>query len=75
MFSQIAQGKANRPAARSKFFMDRSKNQTDIGSIMRAALAIAAKRRSVLLRLREALEKEDVAEAIKLAKELCGLDD
>ena len=55
--------------------MDRSKNETGIGDIMRAALAIAAKRRGILLRLRQALQNEDVAETIKLAKELCGLDD
>lgn len=58
-----------------KIFMDRSKNRSEIGDIMRAALAIAAKRRGLLLKLREALQKNDVSEVVKIAKELCGIDE
>ena len=53
--------------------MDSSKEQLDIKHVVQAALAIASRRREILLRLRKALEANDVAEAIKLAKELCGL--
>lgn len=42
---------------------------------MRAALAIAAKRRGLLLKLREALHKDDLSEVVKIAKELCGIDE
>lgn len=58
-----------------KIFMDRSKNGSEIGDIMRAALAIAAKRRALLLKLREAVQKNDVSEVVKIAKELCGIDE
>lgn len=55
--------------------MDRSKNGSEITDLMRAALAIAAKRKGVLIRLRQALQKDDLTEVIKLAKELCGIDE
>lgn len=58
-----------------KIFMDRSKSVSEIGDIMRAALAIAAKRKGVLLKLRQALQKDDLSEVVKLAKELCGIDE
>lgn len=56
-------------------FMDLERKEIDISHIVSAALAIAAKRREVLLRLREALQANDVAKAITLAKELCGLNE
>lgn len=56
-------------------FMDRNKNGSEITDLMRAALAIAAKRKGVLLKLREALQKDDLSEVVKLAKELCGIDE
>jgi hypothetical protein len=55
--------------------MDRSKNRSESGDIMRAALAIAAKRKGVLLRMRQALQNDDLSEVVKLAKELCGIDE
>lgn len=55
--------------------MDSSKGQLDFRHLVQAALTIAARRREILLRLRKALEANDVQEAIKLAKELCGLND
>jgi len=55
--------------------MDRSKEQLDIKHLIQAALTIAARRREILLRLKKALEANDVSEAIRLAKELCGLND
>ena len=42
--------------------------------LLDVALAIAAKRRDTLLRLRAALEQGDDVEALKLARELCGLN-
>ena len=55
--------------------MDRSNTESEVKHIVRAATAIAARRKELLLRLRAALKESDLAEAIKLAKELCGLDD
>lgn len=55
--------------------MDRSNTESEVKHIARAAIAIAARRKELLLRLRAALKESDLAEAIKLAKELCGLDD
>ena len=40
--------------------------------LIRTALAIASKRRDILERLREALQQGDNAQALELAKELCG---
>lgn len=56
-------------------FMDRSERKVEIKQIVHAALTIAARRREILLRLRKALETDNVEEAIKLAKELCGLNE
>jgi hypothetical protein len=53
--------------------MQSSEKDIDVKQIVQAALSIAAKRRETLLQLKQALEAEDVAKAIKLAKELCGL--
>jgi hypothetical protein len=55
--------------------MDHSSKKIDVEHIIRAAMSIAARRRETLLRLREALKQHNDSEAIKLAKELCGLDD
>jgi len=55
--------------------MDCSKKEVEIKQIVQAALTIASRRREILLRLRKALEKNNVQEAIKLAKELCGIDE
>ncbi len=55
--------------------MDHTEKQVEIKQILHAALTIAARRREILLRLRKALEKNNVEEAIKLAKELCGLNE
>ena len=46
-----------------------------LSHILEAALKVATNRRAILIRLREALQNDNVAEAIKLAKELCGIDD
>jgi hypothetical protein len=43
--------------------------------LVSTALAIAKKRRDTSERLREALKKGETAEALKLAKQLCGVDD
>jgi len=53
--------------------MQQSEKDIDVKPIIQAALAIAARRRDTLLQLKQALEAEDVAKVIKLAKELCGL--
>jgi hypothetical protein len=45
------------------------------GSLIDTALEIAARRRETLARLREALKAGDDAKALRLAAELCGLDD
>jgi len=55
--------------------MDQSRKEVDLKRVVEAAINIAARRREILLQLRRALESNDVAEAIKLAKELCGLND
>jgi hypothetical protein len=49
--------------------------QLDIKKIVQIALSVSERRKEVLLRLREALEANDVAKVITLAKELCGLYD
>lgn len=45
-----------------------------MAGILDVALAIAERRRNVLSRLRAALEAGQDAEALKLARELCGLE-
>jgi hypothetical protein len=55
--------------------MDRSEKGSEIKHILRAASTIAARRREILLRLQAALKADDFAEAIRLAKELCGLNE
>lgn len=42
--------------------------------VLDAALEIARRRRNTLARLRAALEQGDDTEALKLARELCGID-
>jgi hypothetical protein len=44
-----------------------------LGRVFDAALEIARRRRDTLQRLRAALQSGDEPEALKLAKELCGL--
>ena len=55
--------------------MTRSNKEIDIERLIQAALAVAHRRRELLVRLRSALEANEVEKAITLAKELCGLDD
>ncbi len=45
-----------------------------LGGLVGAALEIARRRRETLARLRAALERGDDAEALRLAKELCGVE-
>ena len=44
-----------------------------VEELVNAALEISRKRRDTLAGLRTALEREDAAEALRLAKQLCGL--
>jgi hypothetical protein len=46
----------------------------NLGGLIDAALQIAGKRRETLYRLRTALENCDDTEALKFARELCGLE-
>jgi len=46
-----------------------------LSSVVEAALEIAARRRDTQLKLKSALEAGDDAEALRLAKQLCGVDD
>jgi hypothetical protein len=46
-----------------------------LSGLVDAALEIASRRRDTLARLREALKVGDEPNALKLAAELCGLDD
>ncbi len=55
--------------------MDSQQKEIDIEHIVRVALTIAAKRRELLLHLRKALDEDDTAKVITLAKELCGLNE
>jgi hypothetical protein len=55
--------------------MDRTKENSEVKAIIEAALAVASKRRDILMRLREALLNNNFPEALNLAKELCGLDE
>jgi hypothetical protein len=43
--------------------------------LLDVALAIGRKRNEVLHRMRSAFERGDDAEALKLGKELCGIED
>lgn len=47
---------------------------TSLTGVLDAALEIARKRGDTLVRLRAALEQGNDVEALKLARELCGLD-
>ena len=53
--------------------MDSQQQEMDIEHIVEVAIRIAARRKELLLRLRQALEASDTEKAITLAKELCGL--
>lgn len=44
-----------------------------LGGLVEVALEIARRRRETLVRLRRALETGSEGEALKLARELCGL--
>jgi hypothetical protein len=55
--------------------MDHREDEINIREAIQVALSIAARRQEILLSLREALKADDVARAIKLAKELCGIDE
>jgi hypothetical protein len=46
-----------------------------LDSVLDAALEIARRRRDTLHRLRDALKTGNVPEVIRLARELCGVDD
>jgi hypothetical protein len=56
-------------------YRDGGYKEEETRDIIRAAIAIAAKRRVIFMRLRQALQNNEPAEAIKLAKELCGVDE
>jgi hypothetical protein len=47
----------------------------NLRGLVDAAIEIACKRRKTLNRLRAALEIHDDAEALRVARELCGLED
>jgi hypothetical protein len=49
-------------------------SQTSIGGLLDTALAIAAERRETLQSMRAAFERGDVADAVRFARKLCGLD-
>jgi hypothetical protein len=49
--------------------------QPNLTGALEAALEIAGKRRETLARLRIALEQGNNAQALNIARELCGLDD
>jgi hypothetical protein len=49
-------------------------DESNLGGLIDAALQIAGKRREVLHRLRTALVNCDDTEALKFARELCGLE-
>jgi hypothetical protein len=55
--------------------MTRTNKEIDTERLIQAALAVAHRRRELLMRLRSALQANEVEKAITLAKELCGLDD
>jgi hypothetical protein len=46
----------------------------NLKGVLNAALEITGKRRDTLARLRAALEQGNDVEALKLARELCGVD-
>lgn len=48
-------------------------NGPSLSRLAEAALEIARRRRETLVRLRAALERGDNVEALRLAKELCGV--
>lgn len=48
---------------------------SDLKGLLDAALEIGRKRNAVLQRMRSALERNDNVEALRLGKELCGLED
>ena len=48
-------------------------DSSSLGGLAEAALEIARRRRETLVRLRAALERGDTTEALRLAKELCGV--
>ena len=47
--------------------------ETNLAGLLDAALEIALRRRNTLLRLRAALEQGNDTQALKLARELCGI--
>jgi hypothetical protein len=57
--------------------MDQENQITDAGlaGLIDVAMKISQKRRNILQRMRAALERGDNAEALKFARELCGLHD
>ncbi len=53
---------------------DSASGSPNLRGVLDAALEIASKRRNTLSRLRAALEQGNDVEALKLARELCGID-
>ena len=53
---------------------DQMSDVVSLAGVLNAALEIADKRRETLARLRAALEKGDDAEALKVARALCGVE-
>jgi uncharacterized protein YpiB (UPF0302 family) len=54
---------------------DKNFDKAALGGLVDAALDIAKKRKDVLRDLRAALQTHDTEEALKLARQLCGLED
>lgn len=49
-------------------------NDSSLMGVLEAALEIASNRRDTLVRLRAALEQDNIVEVLKLARELCGFN-
>jgi hypothetical protein len=49
-------------------------NEANLNGVVTAALEIAAKRSETLARLRAAVKSGNDAEGLKIARELCGVD-
>ncbi len=64
-----------RRSEQDKEYRDSASGSLNLRGVLDAALAIARKRRDTLARLRAALENGNNSEALKLASQLCGLND
>jgi hypothetical protein len=51
------------------------KNTSQVAGVFEAALEVGRRRRDLLEQMRKALENHNDQEALRLAKQLCGLED